>query len=125
MNLDEYIRIKKEITKLLNGDIKDKVNELTKKMQHASEELNFEQAKEYRDLISHIQYVTAKQHVQFNDNTDRDILGYYVDRGYLSIQLFFMRNGKLLSRDLNLVPIGEDVQDDLQQCHILSKQYTS
>lgn len=115
VNLDEYIRIKKEITKLLNGDIKDKVNELTKKMQHASEELNFEQAKEYRDLISHIQYVTAKQHVQFNDNTDRDILGYYVDHGYLSIQLFFMRNGKLLSRDLNLVPIGEDVQDDLQQ----------
>lgn len=46
---------------------------------------------------------------------DRDILGYYVDHGYLSIQLFFMRNGKLLSRDLNLVPISENVQDDLQQ----------
>ena len=115
VDLNEYTRIKKEITKLLNGDIKDKVNELTTKMLQASEELNFEQAKEYRDLISHIQYVTAKQHVQFNDNTDRDILGYYVDKGYLSIQLFFMRNGKLLSRDLNLVPIGEDVQEDLQQ----------
>ena len=84
-------------------------------MQQASEELNFEQAKEYRDLISHIQYVTAKQHVQFNDQVDRDILGYYVDHGYLSIQLFFMRNGKLLSRDLNLVPISDNVQDDLQQ----------
>lgn len=110
-----YVDIKKSIVKLLNGDIKDKVNELTEKMMKASEELNFEQAKEYRDLISHIQYVTAKQHVQFNDYVDRDILGYYVDHGYLSIQLFFMRNGKLLSRDLNLVPIGDSVQDDLQQ----------
>lgn len=110
-----YTDIKKSIVKLLNGDIKDKVNELTEKMNKASEELNFEQAKEYRDLISHIRYVTAKQHVQFNDQVDRDILGYYVDHGYLSIQLFFMRNGKLLSRDLNLVPISENVQDDLQQ----------
>lgn len=111
----EYLMIKKEIIKLLNGDIKDKVKELTQKMEYASQELNFEQAKEYRDLISHIQYVTAKQHVQFNDHIDRDILGYYVDHGYLSIQLFFMRNGKLLSRDLNLVPISENIQDELQQ----------
>ncbi|WP_028043674.1 excinuclease ABC subunit UvrC [Candidatus Stoquefichus massiliensis] len=115
VDAEEYIEIKKSISKLLNGDIKDKVNELTEKMNKASEELNFEQAKEYRDLISHIRYVTAKQHVQFNDQIDRDILGYYVDHGYLSIQLFFMRNGKLLSRDLNLVPISENVEDDLQQ----------
>lgn len=112
---NEYNRIKKEITQLLNGDIQAKVKELEEKMMTASHELNFEQAKEYRDLITHIQYVTAKQHVQFNDHTDRDILGYYVDHGYLSIQLFFMRNGKLLSRDINLVPIGENVEDDIQQ----------
>lgn len=112
---NEYIRIKKEIIQLLNGDIQAKVKELEEKMMTASHELNFEQAKEYRDLITHIQYVTAKQHVQFNDHTDRDILGYYVDHGYLSLQLFFMRNGKLLSRDINLVPIGENVEDDIQQ----------
>ena len=112
---EEYVQIKKEIVKLLNGDTKDKIHELTEKMTKASEELNFEQAKEYRDLITYIQHVTAKQHVQFNDNIDRDILGYYVDHGYLSIQLFFMRHGKLLSRDLNLVTIGVNVQEDLQQ----------
>ena len=112
---EEYVQIKKEIVKLLNGDTKDKIHELTEKMTKASEELNFEQAKEYRDLITYIQHVTAKQHVQFNDNIDRAILGYYVDHGYLSIQLFFMRHGKLLSRDLNLVPIGVNVQEDLQQ----------
>ena len=112
---EEYVQIKKELVKLLNGDTKDKIHELTEKMTKASEELNFEQAKEYRDLITYIQHVTAKQHVQFNDNIERDILGYYVDHGYLSIQLFFMRLGKLLSRDLNLVPIGVNVQEDLQQ----------
>lgn len=126
---EEYMHIKKQIIKLLNGDIKEKIDELTQKMQNASQELNFEQAKEYRDLIAHIQYVTAKQHVQFNDHIDRDILGYYVDYGYLSIQLFFMRNGKLLSRDLNLVPISENVQEDLEQfvvtfysCNTLPKE---
>ncbi len=111
----QYQDITKSIIKILNGDIKEKVDELTLKMLNASENLNFEQAKEYRDLIAHIEYVTSKQHVQFNDATDRDILGYYVDKGYLSLQLFFMRNGKLLSRDINLVPASENVQEDIEQ----------
>jgi len=110
-----YQKIKKDIVKFMKGDVKEKVSELEKKMYEASEQLAFEQAKEYRDLISSIQYVTAKQHVQFNDNVDRDILGYYVDHGYLSIQLFFMRSGKLLARDLNLVPLSDDVEEHLQQ----------
>ena len=110
-----YQQIKKDIVKFMKGDVKDKINELEKKMYEASENLAFEQAKEYRDLISSIEYVTAKQHVQFNDSIDRDILGYYVDHGYLSIQLFFMRSGKLLARDLNLIPISDDVEEHLQQ----------
>ncbi|MCD7809969.1 MAG: excinuclease ABC subunit UvrC, partial [Erysipelotrichaceae bacterium] len=112
---NEYVKIKKSITKLMNGDIKEKVDELTQKMLSASEQMKYEEAKEYRDLIEHIQYVTAKQHVQFNDNIDRDILGYYIDRGYLSIQLFFMRGGKLLSRNLDLIPVSDNEQEDIQQ----------
>ena len=57
--------------------------------------------------------MTSRQHVQFNDHTDRDILGFYVDKGYLSIQLFFMRQGKLLSRDFNLMPIYDDEHDEV------------
>lgn len=53
--------------------------------------------------------------IQFNDQVVCDILGYYVDHGYLSINCFLCCNGKLLSRDLNLVPISENVEDDLQQ----------
>ncbi|MCD7950582.1 MAG: excinuclease ABC subunit UvrC [Erysipelotrichaceae bacterium] len=112
---NEYVKIKKSITKLMHGDIKEKVDELTEKMLKASEQMKYEEAKEYRDLIEHIQYVTAKQHVQFNDNIDRDIFGYYIDRGYLSMQLFFMRSGKLLSRNINLIPVSDNEQEDIQQ----------
>ena len=71
----------------------------------ASENLQFELAKEYRDLIRSIEYVTAKQNVQFGDYKDRDILGYFIDKGYISIQLFFMREGKLLYHDFHLATL--------------------
>lgn len=112
---NEYLSIKKDIVRFMKGDVKDKVSELQNKMYEASQNLAFEQAKEYRDLIASIEYVTAKQHVQFNDLTDRDILGYYVNNGYLSIQLFFMRSGKLLARDLSMIPISDEVEEHLQQ----------
>ena len=108
-----YNEISSQISKFINGDTKDVISELTNKMTKASDDLQFERALEYRDLIQHIKYVTSRQHVQFNDHTDRDILGFYVDKGYLSIQLFFMRQGKLLSRDFNLMPIYDDEHDEV------------
>ena len=108
-----YTEISNKITKFIHGDTKEIITELTRKMQQASDDLNFEQALEYRNLINHINHVTSKQHVQFEDQVDRDILGFYVDKGYLSIQLFFMRQGKLLSRDFNLMPIYDDEKDEV------------
>ena len=101
------------ITKFIQGDTKEIINDLQNKMMSASEVQNYELAKECRDLITHIQHVTSKQHVQFNDLVDRDIVGYYSDKGYLCLQLFFMRNGKLLARDLNLVPAQDDYQEQI------------
>lgn len=112
---EEYKKITSSITKFIQGDTKEVVKGLEVKMMQASEELNFELAKECRDLIQHIHHVTSKQHVQFNDMVDRDIIGYYQDKGYLSLQLFFMRNGKLLARDLNLVPATEDMHEQIIQ----------
>ena len=99
----------------MKGDTKEKIEELTKAMEKASEELNFELAMEYRDLIKSVEYVTKRQHIDFNDYGDRDILGYYVDKGYLSVQLFFMRGGHLLSHEYDLVPVSDDAQEDLLQ----------
>lgn len=109
----QYDEIKKELISFIHGNTKSKIDELTDKMMQASENLQFELAKEYRDLIRSIEYVTAKQNVQFGDYKDRDILGYYIDKGYISIQLFFMREGKLLYHDFNLEPVGEDFEEDL------------
>lgn len=109
----QYDEIRKELISFIHGNIKSKIDELTEKMMTASENLQFELAKEYRDLIRSIEYVTAKQNVQFGDYKDRDILGYFIDKGYISIQLFFMREGKLLYHDFNLEPVGEDFEEDL------------
>lgn len=109
----QYDEIRKELISFIHGNTKSKIDELTSKMMQASENLQFELAKEYRDLIRSIEYVTAKQNVQFGDYKDRDILGYYIDKGYISIQLFFMREGKLLYHDFNLEPVGEDFEEDL------------
>ena len=110
---ETYKQITSSITKFIQGDTKQIIKELQEKMYSASELQNYELAKECRDLISHIQHVTSKQHVQFNDFVDRDIVGYYYDKGYLCLQLFFMRNGKLLARDLNLVPLQDDFQEQI------------
>ena len=109
----QYDEIRKELISFIHGNTKSKTDELTEKMMTASENLQFELAKEYRDLIRSIEYVTAKQNVQFGDYKDRDILGYFIDKGYISIQLFFMREGKLLYHDFNLEPVGEDFEEDL------------
>ncbi|MBD9190820.1 MAG: excinuclease ABC subunit UvrC [Catenibacterium mitsuokai] len=109
----QYDEIRKELISFIHGNTKSKIDELTEKMMTASENLQFELAKEYRDLIRSIEYVTAKQNVQFGDYKDRDILGYFIDKGYISIQLFFMREGKLLYYDFNLEPVGEDFEEDL------------
>lgn len=109
----QYDEIIKELISFIHGNTKSKIDELTEKMMTASENLQFELAKEYRDLIRSIEYVTAKQNVQFGDYKDRDILGYFIDKGYISIQLFFMREGKLLYHDFNLEPVGEDFEEDL------------
>ena len=108
----QYDEIRKELISFIHGNTKSKIDELTEKMMTASENLQFELAKEYRDLIRSIEYVTAKQNVQFGDYKDRDILGYFIDKGYISIQLFFMREGKLLYHDFNLEPVGEDFEED-------------
>lgn len=112
---EEEKKIRNDIIKFMKGDTKDKIDELKASMQKASDELNYELAMEYRDLIQSVEYVTGHQHIDFADQGDRDILGYYIDKGYLSVQLFFMRGGHLLNHEYDLVPVSDDYQEDLMQ----------
>lgn len=107
-----YKEMIEEITKFLNGGYKDIKNELTKKMQAASEELDFERAKEYRDKIAHIEATMEKQKMTTTDFTDRDVFGYAVDKGWMCVQVFFVRQGKLIERDVSMFPIYDEPEEE-------------
>ena len=108
-----YKEISEKIARFLKGDVKELVDELREKMEKASEEMAFEKAREYRDLIISIEHITDKQQVQVEDNKDRDVFSCYADKGYLAIQGFFIRSGKLLERQLSLTPLYGDPYEEL------------
>lgn len=94
----EYQRITKEITDFLQGGYKHITNELSQKMEREAELLNFERARELRDLITQIGKVMEGQKVTLPDLVDRDVFGSYSDKGFLSIQVFMLRQGKMVER---------------------------
>lgn len=104
---ETYTQMAAGIRKFLKGDVKEILDTLQKEMEEASENLAFEKAKEKLDLMQAIHHVTAKQQIDFKDRKDRDVFGYYVDKGYISIQGFFVRGGKLLERTLSIEPLYE------------------
>ena len=65
-------------------------------------------------MIQAIEHVTARQQIDFKDHKDRDVFGYHVDKGYISIQGFFMRGGKLIERTLSITPLYEDAMEAFQ-----------
>lgn len=106
-----YKEIVQNITSFLQGGFKDIKNSLIEKMQEASEQLNFERAKELRDQIQHIEVVMEQQKMTLNDRVDRDVFGYSYDKGWMCIQVFFIRQGKLIERDVSVFPFFDDAED--------------
>lgn len=106
-----YTEMAASIRKFLKGDVKDILSKLKREMDAAVEELAFEKAQEKHALISAIEHVTQKQQIDFKDRKDRDVFGCYVDKGYISIQGFFLRGGKLLERTLNVTPLYETEEE--------------
>ncbi|WP_059171586.1 excinuclease ABC subunit UvrC [Bacillus sp. FJAT-27445] len=109
----EYKRMLDEITRFLNGGYKEIKKELTEKMSQAAEQLDFERAKEYRDKIAHIEATMEKQKMTTTDFTDRDVFGYAVDKGWMCVQVFFVRQGKLIERDVSLFPIYGEPEEEM------------
>ena len=101
-----------EISNFLNGGYEDVKNDLQKKMVDAAENLEFERAKEFRDQIAHIETIMQKQKMTTGDMTNRDIFGYAVDKGWMCVQVFLVRQGKLLERDVSIFPIYKDPEDE-------------
>lgn len=110
---ETYKEMTLNITRFLNGGYKEVKKDLTEKMALAAESLEFERAKEYRDQITNIEMVMEKQTMTMNDFTDRDIFGYAVDKGWMCVQVFFVRQGKLIERDVSIFPLYQDPDEEM------------
>lgn len=101
-----------EVSDFLKGQDDKIIDELKVKMNTTAQNMEFERAAEYRDLIQAIGTLRTKQRVMAKDLQNRDVFGYYVDKGWMCVQVFFVRQGKLIERDVNLFPYYNDPDED-------------
>ena len=101
-----------EVSDFLKGQDNKIIDDLKGKMVAAAQTMEFEHAAEYRDLIQAIGTLRTKQRVMAKDLQNRDVFGYYVDKGWMCVQVFFVRQGKLIERDVNLFPYYNDPDED-------------
>ena len=101
-----------EVSDFLKGQDDKIIDDLKGKMAKAAKSMEFERAAEYRDLIQAIGTLRTKQRVMAKDLQNRDVFGYYVDKGWMCVQVFFVRQGKLIERDVNLFPYYNDPDED-------------
>ena len=101
-----------EVSDFLKGQDDKIIDELKLKMNTAAQNMEFERAAEYRNLIQAIGTLRTKQRVMAKDLQNRDVFGYYVDKGWMCVQVFFVRQGKLIERDVNLFPYYNDPDED-------------
>ena len=104
----------KRIKAFLNGDTAKVKAELKEKMLKAAEEQVYERAAEYRDQLRYIEATVEKQKIISTDYTTRDIFSFYVDKGWISIQVFLIRQATLIKREAALFPcIQSSGEEDL------------
>lgn len=105
---DFYKDITQEISRFLKGGHQAIKQTIQEKMYQASEDLNFERAKELRDQLTHIDSVMEQQKMTLEDRTDRDIFNFSYDKGWMCVQVFFIRQGKLIERDVSIFPFFDE-----------------
>ena len=114
VNNDELNKMEKEILGFLRGNdliLKDKIKE---KMSLYSQNLNFEMALELKKELDYINVIMDKQKVELHDLINRDVIGYTYNNGFISLQIFFVRNGKLIGGHSDIFPIISEVVDDVE-----------
>ncbi|MDT2756155.1 excinuclease ABC subunit UvrC [Enterococcus asini] len=109
---DTYPEMVKEIKQFLNGGHSQIQEDLTEKMESAAAAMDFEKAAEYRDQIRAIETVMTRQKMTQTDHMDRDVFGYAVDKGWMCVQVFFVRQGKLIERDVSIFPFYNEAPED-------------
>ena len=113
VNEDEIKKITDEITSFLKGNDDVVLKKIDEEMNKCIEKLNFEKASELKELKEFINITLRNQLIDLNDFIDRDIFGYAVYKGYLAIQVLFLRGGKLVGRKSSIYPIISDEIEEL------------
>ena len=112
MTKEEYQAQIRQALDFLNGNFKDIIKELHEKMMQESEALNFEKAKEYRDMIDNIRRIGERQKITNSDSEDKDVIALAMDQEDAVAQIFFIRSGKLIGREHYYLHIGEEDTSD-------------
>lgn len=107
-----YTEIVDEVKRFLGGDYVAIETEIQQKMEAAAENMEFEKAAEYRDQIRAIDTVMTRQKMTNTDLKNRDVFGYAVDKGWMCVQVFFVRQGKLIERDVSMFPFYNESEED-------------
>ena len=102
-----------EIISFFNGDYKVVTQKIKEEMYRESNLLHFEKAKELKDLLDSINITVAKQKVEINDKRNIDVFGYYESKGYLAIQVLFIRGCKIQERHKTIIPLLDDISEQL------------
>ena len=105
-------QMEKEIIEFLKGNYDNVEEKLTKEMINYSNNLEYEKAKEIKELLDYIKITLTKQKIEV-DNVDRDVIGYFEFKGYLSIQIFFIRNGRIQGRVSKVLEIVDEIGEEL------------
>ncbi|MCM3129823.1 excinuclease ABC subunit UvrC [Paenibacillus provencensis] len=109
---ETYEGINTEIASFLSGGHEEIKKDLQKKMEEAAEDLYFERAKELRDQIIAIDALMEKQKITTADTKDRDVFGFAVDKGWMSVQILYIRQGKMIERHSTSFPFYGDAYAD-------------
>lgn len=107
-----FDEIVQEVSEFLNGGHEEVKKELQEKMYAASDIMDFERAKELRDQIASIEAIMGKQKITTTNFTNRDVFGFAVNKGWMCVQVFFVRQGKVIERDVSLFPIYGEPMDE-------------
>lgn len=110
---EEYARQIHRIKSFLNGNTAAVKQQLTARMQKAAAALEYERAAEIRDQLHYIEVTVEKQKIISNDKTPRDLFNFYMDKGWLSIQVFFIRQARLMKREKRLFPIVDTAVEEM------------
>ena len=106
-----YKDMVEEIKGFLSGGHTEIQDRLQEKIAYAAAHMEFEKAAEFRDQIKAIETVMTRQKMTNVDLIDRDVFGYAVDKGWMCVQVFFVRQGKLIERDVSIFPFYDDASE--------------